>query len=486
MTQSISPLNISIIGCLCVGVFFLGRCSKTSNAPVDLGSRSSSSVEEATAIVGSISSEFQELIPTSVQDVLQYSEELDRFFWFDQYLKGMTSESAPQLLKELEGLRPSRRKTEMLSQFFEKWGIVSGSDAFESAMSYGGQDALLFQGRAAEGWALTKPVEAWSALMELSNSGSIYVSRMGPTMGRIAQLDMGLAVELVSSIRDAGKQRTFFKSILAAASDMNQMPRLLSHLGNFDNVSQQAAMTELLFKEWGKIDNELSMEAINTLTDQSMVESAMRGMTLGWAVQDGKSALEYAIRNSNDPLFKELSINIANEWIKYATSSDVEEVFSTISLSENKDDILNEVFYSLARANPYAALDWVENIPDDEKRAQKTAVLISNISDVDFEAAKTMFRNLPTDKLRLEISYSMINNSIRNGDSADETLSLLNAYGNDSMRGRALMNMAYVASQQDNFTESADLRAALVEQVQDSDILNAEMRERLLKRLNPE
>jgi hypothetical protein len=267
---------------------------------------------------------------------------------------------------------------------------------------------------------------------------------------------------------------------------MNQMPGLLSELSFVEDTKQQGALAELLFREWGKVDSDLSMEAINTLEDTSMVESAMKGMMLGWAAQDGRSALEYAIQNSEDPLFEKLSQTIASEWSRYATAEDVGEILSTIETSGIRDKILNNVFYTLARANPYAAMDWVENNPNAEKRTQMTAFLISNIGSADFEAAKTMFQNLPNDKERLELSFSMVNNSIRNGDTAEDTLKLLDAYETEEMRDRGLRNIISVASQKENLKNSVELRSVLYEHVQSSKKYNDEMRKFLLKRLFPE
>jgi hypothetical protein len=427
-----------------------------------------------------------ELLPDSLGDIFNYAREVDRSDFFTRFLDQMFAEMAPQVFAELEALPASKRKSQMLSQFFEKWGQLSGKEAFEYAMDYPGEDGRSFQGYAAEGWSLAQPVEAWNALLEISNSGSVFISRMGPTIGRIAQADMGLAMELIGSIRDNGRQQFFFKSIIASASEMNQMPGLLSELSFVEDTKQQGALAELLFREWGKVDSDLSMEAINTLEDTSMVESAMKGMMLGWAAQDGRSALEYAIQNSEDPLFEKLSQTIASEWSRYATAEDVGEILSTIETSGIRDKILNNVFYTLARANPYAAMDWVENNPNAEKRTQMTAFLISNIGSADFEAAKTMFQNLPNDKERLELSFSMVNNSIRNGDTAEDTLKLLDAYETEEMRDRGLRNIISVASQKENLKNSVELRSVLYEHVQSSKKYNDEMRKFLLKRLFPE
>lgn len=128
---------------------------------------------------------------------------------------------------------------------------------------------------------------------------------------------------------------------------MNQMPGLLSELSSVENKKHLGALAEFLFWEWGKVDSELSMEAINTLEDKSMVASAMTGMMPGWAAKDGRSALE--------------------------------------------------------------------------------------------------------------LSFFMVNNSIRNGDSSEDTVKLLDSYETEEMRDRGLGNIISVASQKEYLKNSVEL-----------------------------
>ncbi|MDA0350075.1 MAG: hypothetical protein O3C43_23210 [Verrucomicrobia bacterium] len=441
------------------------------------------SPEETSVEVGQATTSSVSLDPASIFDLSKAS---DRTYLFDQYLKEMTSLNALATLARLEALRPSQKRNQMVGQFFSRWGELTGEAALQYAMNYKGTDGFLFQGSAIEGWADSQPVEAWSALMSLSNNGSIFFPRIEATIARISEKDLGLAVSLARQIAEPYAQDDVFRPIVNSAADRNQLPELLALVGEVTDANQKGRFLEALFRDWGQVDNEQSLFAANQMADEAMVASAMKGLMKGWAANDAKGALEYAIQNASDPLFGEISVSLANSWAQNANATEIESLIGLIETAENKNQILNGVIISLGRADPEKALQVVEKLDDVPTKARNTAMVLFSMARTDYDAAESYFRAIPDDEVRSGSVFNLASNAIKLGKTAAETLSLVDAFQNEKSRNSALSGITFAATQGDVFHETEELRDELYSRIESLENYNEKAKANLLKRLKPD
>jgi hypothetical protein len=462
------------------------RSGNTLNVSSSVTSESGQSVRPPSA---HLANDEETKLPTKTLD----SEEVKRIFDIEtpeerstayrEYLKNLTPDNALQMLADLEAMRPSQKKMWLMGMLFAEWGKVAGSVALDHALHYEGQQGLHFQSSAIEGWAGNQPVEAWKTMMDLSNNGFVWMPRFTQTVSKIAQKDLALAVQLIQDIDEPFRQPFLFQSIVNSAADKGEMPQLLAQIETVEDKKKQGTYLETLFKEWGQFDNDTSLSAANNLGDPELVASAMKGMMNGWALNDGQGALEYAIQNSEDPLFKEIAVGVAKEWVRHATHGDVDAVISTVNSAPNKNQIMDGIIYQLAMANPDSALQFAESADNASSQGKNITAVLWSMSKIDPARVDAYYRSIPNDEVRFQSTGAATQASIYSEAPAEETLSLLSTYTNGAHRDTALEQMVDAATYGDNISQSGDLRVALTAEVEANESLQADVKKRLLDQL---
>ena len=437
---------------------------------------------ETVSSIPSIVQPIADEAPKTVQSILDTEAFIDRNYWFRQYLLDMTPETARQVLAELEAQPPSTKRKDLLNKFFKQWGEIAPHEALAHAKTYRGAEGLGFQFMAYEGWSRVEPRAAWKAHMEETNGGAANRSHVRPMLGVIARQDLALAMELIKDHNDPYRKKYAFESVVEVAADTNQMGELLGHVSSINDENRQTAYAEALFKNWGKVDHELSLEAVNNLENPKMVDAAMRGMMAGWASEDGQGALEFAIQNASDPAFEHLPMAVVEEWRNHVSPGELDAFMATINQADNRYTLMEAAIFPVARADTQKALQWAQTAEPEHRKGLVSSVLF-NMGRTDYEGAVEVFKSLPDDDSKLYSAWAMATNSIETGQSVEQTLGLLDSYENYEKRDQAMGNMVFAATQTNTLHKTAELRAELLSRVESSDSLKAEMREQLLERL---
>lgn len=425
-----------------------------------------------------------DLDPVELKRIFDIETAEERGPAFKEYLDQLSPENALQMLADLDALRPSAKKRWMMTDFFSKWGTLAGPIALEHAMQYEGHQGLSYQSASIEGWAHNEPSKAWKTMMDMTNNGFVWMPRLYQTVGVIARGDPALAVQLIQAIDEPYRQPHLFQPIVNTAADRGQMPELLTHIQAVEDSTKQNAYLETLFKEWGQFDNETSLAHAHSLGDPELVSAAMKGLMKGWAANDGQGALTYAIENSDDPLYKEMAVGVAEEWARFITSDDVERFADTLGRASNKDQIMDKVIFRLAMAEPDHAWQLASNATTAASRGDHRARVLGSLYKTQPERVMKHYHSIGPDAERWQSTWVATTSSIDLGESAEQTLSLLSTFENDVHRNRALDYMVHAATYADNVPNSADLRTALLVEVNGNESLSPTERERLLEKLN--
>lgn len=433
-----------------------------------------------------ISESEQETVLRGVAYVKEISEGEDwaeRFYNYRQYLENLTPENALEMLAELEELRPSGKRNKMMGLLFTKWGEVAGPMVLEYAKRYSGQQGMLYQSSAIEGWAKNQPVEAWKTMMDLTNNGFVWMPRITHTVTAIALKNPALAVQLIQDVDEPYRQPYLFQGIVDIAADRGEMHQLLAQIETVENSKKQGTYLETLFKEWGQFDNETSLAAANALADPELVESATKGLLKGWAQNDGQGALEYAIQNSEDPLFKEIAVGVAQEWVRSVTSENVGEFIATLSAAPNRDQMMDRIIYQVAMADPEQALLFAASSENAASKGNGFGSVLASMSKTNPERVTEYYRTIEDDEVRWQSTWAATTSSIYTGASAEDTLSLLSTFKNEDHRNSALDYMVLSATFADHVADSGELRSALVQEIGGNESMSPETRKRLLDKL---
>ncbi len=418
-----------------------------------------------------------------VREISEGENWAERLYNYRQYLENLTPENALEMLAELEELRPSTKRNSMMGLLFAKWGEVAGPLVLDYAKQYSGQQGLLYQSSAIEGWAKNQPVEAWKTMMDLTNNGFVWMPRITHTVTAIARNDPALAVQLIQDIDEPYRQPYLFQGIANIAADRGEMPQLLAQIETVEDSKKQGVYLETLFKEWGQFDNETSLSVANALADPELVESATKGLMKGWAQNDGQGALEYAIQNSTDPLFKEISVKISQEWVRSVTAENVSEFIQTVSAAPNRDQIMDRIIYQVAMADPEQALQFAASSENAASKGNGFGSVLASMAKTNPERVTEYYRTIEDDEVRWQSTWAATTSSIFTGASAEETLSLLSSFKNEDHRNSALDYMVLSATFIDHVADSGELRASLVQEISGNESMSPETKKRLQDKL---
>ena len=437
----------------------------------------------APKLVEEVEPVLEALDPVELRSIFDLESPADRGPAFKEYLERLTPENALQMLADLDSLRPSAKKRWLMTDFFSQWGKMSGPIALEHAMQYEGQQGLYYQSASIEGWANNEPTKAWKTMMDMTNNGFVWMPRFYQTVGVIARGDPSLALQLIQDIDEPFRQPHLFQPIVSTVADRGEMPNLLAQIQAVEDPTKQNAYLETLFKDWGQFDNETSLVHANALGDPTLVASAMKGLMKGWAANDGQGALAYAIENSNDPLYKEIAVGVAEEWARFITTDDVATFAATLSQAPNKDQIMDKVLYRLAMAEPDQAWQLALSASTPVGRGENLSRVMGTMYKTQPERVMENYKTIGSDAERWPSTWVATTSSIDLGESAKQTLSLLDTFENDEHRNRALDYMVHAATYADNLPKSEELRVGLLEEVNQNESLGSAEKQRLLEKL---
>lgn len=418
--------------------FFLGR---QSNSPPKGKTGSAPILDQANLSRVNLESAKREPVP-NLRTIFQDYEGIDRSYWFSKHLGSMTPENALDMLKELEALIPEGMGLPYLRPFFKKWGEIAGNEAFNYAKSIGGSDTLSTMVFAAQGWATIEPVEAWTAVMELTSNGNLPLAGLPKIMTQIAQRDIGLAVSLAKKLPGAREQDSLFTAIIQSATEQGRLPDLWPEISAIENPGLRNRAMASLFSQWGETGRDLPFEVINNINDNALLESSMRGLLLGWARKDGQSALQYALANAEDPYFDNISFEIAEEWARQGAILEMDAIVATIELSPNKDKFMENILYQLTRTNPDYALRWAEGLENERDRRRNLSMALSSLAAFDFNSAESYYNNIQDELTKRLALLTMVKNSLNKGETPGQSLRFLDGFEDSGKLGSALRSLA--------------------------------------------
>ncbi len=486
--KRVLPLPVATIVAGSFGYYFGSQIEHQANEPPETIASSESpkpiqALEERNAVDKNESGENRSL---TLDRILDEKEGLERGYLFGQYVNNLELSEIPETLEQIESMKPSPRKVRFISVLIRRWGELAGQEAFQFAMGQKGRNGLSYLSYAVEGWAKNEPVEAWDSLMDVTNSGAKYTPRIGSVLGSIARDNLELAVAFAQDLKDPRMQRSSFQGIVNAASEKGEYKPLLDQVLGIENLKHQENLVEALFTNWGQYESDLPFDALESIQDASLSESAMRGFIKGWATNDGQGALEYTLDNAADPLMKKLSLTAVAEWARYSSAEEMNDILQTIGSAENSKELTESIIHPLAQADPEGAIQWVANIEDVESKATNTAYVLYHWGRTDPDSAKAYYRNVQEEKVRITSTYAMTYNAMQNGDPSTETIELLTRYEDPKMRTQALEIMAYAATQPKNREKSQALRSSLLVYAENVEDLPDKKRESIIAKLNPE
>lgn len=453
--------------------FFLGRQSysppkaKTGSAPI---------LDQANSSLVTSESAKREPVP-NLRTIFQDYEGIDQSYWFSKHLDSMTPENALDMLKELEALIPEAERLPYLKPFYQKWGAISGNEAFTNAKSRGGSEALRAMVFAAQGWATVEPVGAWTAVMELTGNGNLPLTGLPKIMTQIAKRDIALAVSLAKKVHGAREQDSLFTAIIQSATEQGKLPDLWTQISAIENPGMRKRATESLFSKWGETGRDLPFEVINNINDNALLESSMRGLLLGWARKDGQSALQYALANAEDPYFKDISIEIAKEWARQGAVLEMDAIIETVETSPNKDKLLENILYQLTRSNPDYALRWAEGLENERDRRRNLSMALSSLAAFDFNSAESYYNNIQDESTKRLALLTMVRNSVNKGETPGQSLRFLDGFEGSEKLGSALRTLAISSRSIDR---SNRLAPALKQYITANEKLDEQTKQRIL------
>ncbi|MDQ8181591.1 hypothetical protein [Pelagicoccus sp. SDUM812005] len=384
---------------------------------------------------------------TSLSDLFETPDYNARWAALKEYFKDLDSENAHLFLAEIEALPPGPKTNGIMRQFFSSWGKSDGLAAFEYAKNLRGRDRLGYLSAAAAGWAETQPIEAWGAVMDISNNGSMYGISTYNVLNAISKDDLQLAVDLSLEIKDDRRRASHFSSLVRDVSFHGNYEELFEIANTLENPHDKSSLVKDIFETWGRYETDAPNQLMATISDPTISRYAVEGLMGGWAAVDGAGAFAYAIENRDQPGMEESLESIAKTWARSVTANEMENMMSQVSTADSSSKLMQSMIHEVARANPQLAMDWATNTPDESARANAVSATMSSWARSNINDAENYYHSMTDDKLRSRSAYSIARGLASKEANQDRILALLDGFEDPKVRGGALITVTMAVSQ---------------------------------------
>ncbi len=404
-----------------------------------------------------------------------------RYAGMKEYFKGLTSENVEQYLADIGELPPGPKANGIMRLLFSNWGEKDGAAAFEYAKNLTGRDRLGYLSSAATGWAEEEPTEAWGAIMEISNNGSMYGISSYNVLNAISRDDLQLAVDLSLQIKDERRRSSHFSSLVRDVSFHGNYEELFDIANDLESPTDKSNLVKSIFETWGKYETDAPNELMATITDPSVSSSAMEGLMSGWAAVDGSGAFSYALENRDLPGMEDSLESIAKTWSRSVTAQEMESMMDQVSSAENTSKLMQSMIYSVAQANPRLALDWASNTADESVKSRAISSTMSIWVRSNVEEAETYYHSMTDEKTRFASTYTIANGLLKNGASSDRIVALIEGFNDPNTKRNALSFVVQAVSRSKK--KPPELQSTLKTMIESDPDMPKEQKDEILKRL---
>lgn len=417
----------------------------------------------------------------SLSDLFETPDYNARWAALKEYFKDLDSENAHLFLAEIEALPPGPKTNGIMRQFFSSWGKSDGLAAFEYAKNLRGRDRLGYLSAAAAGWAETQPIEAWSAVMDISNNGSMYGISTYNVLNAISRDDLQLAVDLSLEIKDDKRRASHFSSLVRDVSFHGNYEELFEIANTLENPHDKSSLVKDIFETWGRYETDAPNQLMATITDPTISRYAVEGLMGGWAAVDGAGAFAYAIENRDQPGMEESLESIAKTWARSVTANEMENMMSQVSTADSSSKLMQSMIYEVARANPQLAMDWASNASDETTKTRSVSSTLSVWARSNIDEAEGYYHTMADEQLRSRSVYSIASALLDKGAGKERIIGLMDGYDDPKSRSSALNIVAQAVSRSKDKPE--EVVAALKSMVESDPNLHEKQKASILNRL---
>lgn len=423
---------------------------------------------------------------SSAAALLEVESKHARRHAFDQVLENLDTETARQLLAELDMQPASPRKRDMMLQLFSRWGQVDGELAYEQAKAMKGRDRLDYISEAAGGWAELDPLAAWEVMMIETNNGSMPRPSIGPVARQIAKANLGKAVKLLSACSSEMTAHAGFREVLGQVGDDGRYAELYGAVSAIEDSGMREKMSRDLFETWGRYSLSDPVGAIRAIDDPLIASSAMEGFLVGWASVEGKAAFDFAVENMTNPIVAENLSEVMVEWGKSASAEDLETILLQVqgSESESRDQILRDVLQPLARVDPRLAIDHALTIGNEGERATSVREVMSHWARANLEEAERYYYGMEDQPSQLKAIISLVDPMLKANADPERVYRLATTLEGDSEREQALLYMANIARLSKNRESSESFKQFISSEISDLEWLSPRAKFNIRRQLN--
>lgn len=417
----------------------------------------------------------------SLKEIFATSDYHTRYANLKTYFQGITSENVEQYLIELGELPPGAKTNGITRNFFSSWGKVDGLAAFEYAQQLSGRDRLGYLSAAATGWAEQQPTDAWNAIMDISNNGSMFGISSYGVLNAISRNDLKLAVDLSLQVKDERRRSSHFSALVRDVSFRGNYKELFEVASALENPSDKNNLVKSIFETWGKYETDAPNELMATIADPKLSNSAMQGLMSGWAAVDGSGAFAYALENRDNPGMEESLESIAKTWSRSVTAPEMETMMTQIEAAENSSKLMQSMIFSVAQANPQLAMNWATSAADEQTRGRAINSTMTAWSRTNIDEAENYYHSMPDENMQAKAVYSVANGLLAKAGNDQRVLALLDGFEDPKAKSKALSTIGFALSR--SKTKSKELQSTLRSMIETDPNMNEKQKASVLKRL---
>ncbi|MBX2858199.1 MAG: hypothetical protein KTR17_06020 [Cellvibrionaceae bacterium] len=385
-----------------------------------------------------------------ISNALALKSNREKLLALERVFETLSSADAPFVLSDIQAIDAPFERRKAISVFFEKFGSIDGRAAYELAAELKGRERGIAAEAAMAGWAKEDVYAAWDLatdMMEDASSGIWRRFEAHKVFTEMAIQDPDNYLNYLN--KQSGNQRqahSMIRYYMDAAIETGQLQQYWKNLEQVPNQDNRDGIVEQFFREWGTLDPEQPLRAIEQIIGDREAETALRGFLNGWTVSDPESALDYAFQNLDTPSVNNSLKDMLSSAFYQGSADQNRQLVARIQSSDLTPETYRDTLQIISRTNPDLAMEMSNSVEDEQQRMELQQRAIQTLAHSDLDAATNYYEqaNTAEQKARLfnSINWQLINRS----DGGDRLSAMLEELPLGQPRTLAIQDAIFRAS----------------------------------------
>ncbi len=336
-----------------------------------------------------------------------------------QRIDALSATDAPALLRSLLQWEADGEQRGLIIDYFRRLGEIDPDAAIAATTQFTGSDRMSYLTAAIAGWARHDPDAAWDRFLLESHDGMLDSMNPWAIMSEYAKRDISDAVKRAQQLKSPRARSGAMSGILHAAEANGDFSAAWVAVEGIDDPKTKTEATNRLFQVWHRKDADAALQAVQSIADATLRDTAMKGYISGWAAVDAVGALNFVVDNFSDASAADSAASVGFNLVRSLPSDELLDTISSISNPAAQEKVVSRILRDLIAIDPSVAMSFAEKISDPNRRASETRSLVRKWMEFDVDAAANYVTSIEDDRTKARVMSTFANESYLENDIQD-------------------------------------------------------------------